>query len=337
MNICLTGGAGYIGSHTATVLAKAGHSITILDNFSNSSKLVIGSLETILNQSINWIEGDILDTQLVNNTLKVNEINAVIHFAGLKAVADSEKNPLKYYQNNVCGTLSLLEAMNNVKLKKLVFSSSATVYGVPQYLPYDENHPLNPINPYGRTKFQIEQILQDTANGDDDWRIIALRYFNPVGAHESGLISENPRGIPNNLMPYLLKVARGDLPELKIYGNDYPTPDGTGIRDYIHVMDLAEGHLAALDYLINFKGYDVFNLGTGKGVSVMELIYSFEKECNLKINYRYDGRRKGDLAEYYADPSRANNILCWSAKRTVQDVVLSSWKSFINLSHDLNY
>jgi UDP-glucose 4-epimerase len=225
--------------------------------------------------------------------------------------------------------------MTNVNLKQLVFSSSATVYGSPQYLPYDENHPLNPINPYGRTKLQIEQILQDTANSDNDWRIISLRYFNPVGAHESGLIGENPRGIPNNLMPYLLKVARGDLPELKIFGNNYPTPDGTGIRDYIHVMDLAEGHLATLEFLVNFRGYDIFNLGTGRGVSVMELINSFEKECNINIKYRYAERRAGDLAEYYADPSRAANILCWTAKRTLQDIVLSSWNSFMNLNHQL--
>ncbi len=319
------------------MLAKAGHSITILDNFSNSTKTVVEPLGALTNQTINWVDGDILDTQLVTNTLKAHEIDAVIHFAGLKAVADSEKYPIKYYKNNVCGTLSLLEAMQNVNLKQLVFSSSATVYGSPQYLPYDENHPLNPINPYGRTKLQIEQMLQDIANSDNDWRMISLRYFNPVGAHESGLIGENPRGIPNNLMPYLLKVARGDLPELKIFGNNYPTHDGTGIRDYIHVMDLAEGHLAALNFLLDFRGHGIFNLGTGRGVSVMELIHSFEKECNIKIKYRYTERRTGDLAEYYADPSRANNILCWSAKRTLQDIVLSSWNSFINLNYDLNH
>lgn len=327
MNICLTGGAGYIGSHTATVLNKAGYTVTIFDNFSNSSKSVLGALKRLTNQPINCIEGDILDTQLIQNTLKDFKIDAVIHFAGLKAVGDSEKNPIKYYKNNVCGTVSLLQAMKNVNLKKLIFSSSATVYGIPQYLPYDENHPLNPINPYGRTKFQIEQILQDTANSDEDWRIIALRYFNPVGAHTSGLIAENPCGIPNNLMPYIVKVARGDLPELKIFGNDYPTPDGTGIRDYIHVMDIAEGHVASLEYLDKFKGFDVFNLGSGLGISVLELVLAFEKMCGIKIKYRYAARRKGDLAAYYANPARANKILNWNAKRTLYDIVKSSWEA----------
>jgi UDP-glucose 4-epimerase len=236
----------------------------------------------------------------------------------------------------VCGTVSLLQAMKNADLKQLVFSSSATVYGIPQYLPYDENHPLNPINPYGRTKFQIEQILQDTASSDESWRIIALRYFNPVGAHESGLIRENPRGIPNNLMPYLVKVARGDLPELKIFGNDYPIKDGTGIRDYIHVMDLADGHLASLEHLQNFKGYDAFILGTGKGISVLELVLAFEEICGMKIKYRYDARRAGDLAEYSANPSRANDVLRWSAKRTVQNMVRSSWKYNAKSGHIFN-
>ncbi len=327
MNVLLTGGAGYIGSHTAAALAAAGHSITILDNFSNSNKSVVSALEKLIVQPINWIEGDILDTRLVENALGDYKIDAVIHFAGLKAVGESEKNPLKYYQNNVCGTLSLLEAMKNINLKQLVFSSSATVYGIPQYLPYDESHPLIPINPYGRTKFQIEQILQDIAISDKDWRIIALRYFNPVGAHESGWIGENPKGIPNNLMPYLVKVARGDLPELKIFGNDYPTKDGTGIRDYIHVMDLAEGHVASLEYLDKFKGFDVFNLGTGMGISVLEMVLAFEKMLGMKIKYRYVARRQGDLATYYANPARANKILNWNSKRTLYDIVKSSWES----------
>ncbi len=327
MNVLLTGGAGYIGSHTAVALVTAGYSITILDNFSNSNKSVVGALEKLTVQPINWIEGDILDTRLVESALGNYKIDAVIHFAGLKAVGESEKNPLKYYQNNVCGTLSLLEAMKNINLKQLVFSSSATVYGIPQYLPYDESHPLIPINPYGRTKFQIEQILQDIASSDKDWRIIALRYFNPVGAHESGWIGENPKGIPNNLMPYLVKVARGDLPELKIFGNDYPTKDGTGIRDYIHVMDLAEGHVASLEYLDKFKGFDVFNLGTGMGISVLEMVLAFEKMLGMKIKYRYVARRQGDLATYYANPARANKILNWNSKRSLYDIVKSSWES----------
>jgi UDP-glucose 4-epimerase len=327
LNICLTGGAGYIGSHTATVLDNAGHFVTIFDNFSNSYKSAIGALSELTRQSINCVEGDILDTQLIENTLKDFKIDAVIHFAGLKAVGDSEKNPLKYYQNNVCGTLSLLEAMKNINLKKLVFSSSATVYGIPKYLPYDESHPLIPINPYGRTKFQIEQILQDIASSDKDWRIIALRYFNPVGAHESGLIGENPKGIPNNLIPYLVRVARGDLPALKIFGNDYPTKDGTGIRDYIHVMDLAEGHVASLEYLDKFKGFDTFNLGTGIGISVLEMVLAFEKMLGMKIKYEYAARRQGDLASYYANPARANEILNWNSKRTLYEIVKSSWES----------
>lgn len=327
MNVLLTGGAGYIGSHTAAALAAAGHSITILDNFSNSNKSVVGALEKLTVQAINWIEGDILDTRLVESALGNYKIDAVIHFAGLKAVGESEKNPLKYYQNNVCGTLSLLEAMKNINLKQLVFSSSATVYGIPQYLPYDESHPLIPINPYGRTKFQIEQILQDIASSDKDWRIIALRYFNPVGAHESGWIGENPKGIPNNLMPYLVKVARGDLPELKIFGNDYPTKDGTGIRDYIHVMDLADGHVASLGYLDKFKGFDTFNLGTGIGISVLEMVLAFEKMLGRKIKYQYAARRQGDLPYYYANPARANKILNWNSKRTLYDIVKSSWES----------
>lgn len=326
MNVLLTGGAGYIGSHTAAALVTAGYSITILDNFSNSNKSVVGALEKLTVQPINWIEGDILDTRLVESAIGNYKIDAVIHFAGLKAVGESEKNPLKYYQNNVCGTLSLLEAMKNINLKQLVFSSSATVYGIPQYLPYDESHPLIPINPYGRTKFQIEQILQDITSSDKDWRIIALRYFNPVGAHESGWIGENPKGIPNNLMPYLVKVARGDLPELKIFGNDYPTKDGTGIRDYIHVMDLAEGHVASLEYLDKFKGFDVFNLGTGMGISVLEMVLAFEKMLGMKIKYRYVARRQGDLATYYANPARANKILNWNSKRTLYDIVKSSWE-----------
>lgn len=327
MNVFLTGGAGYIGSHTAAVLAAAGHSITILDNFSNSNKSVVRALQKLIVQPINWIEGDILDTRLVESALGNYKIDAVIHFAGLKAVGESEKNPLKYYQNNVCGTLSLLEAMKNINLKQLVFSSSATVYGIPQYLPYDESHPLIPINPYGRTKFQIEQVLQDIASSDKDWRIIALRYFNPVGAHESGSIGENPKGIPNNLMPYLVKVARGDLPALKIFGNDYPTKDGTGIRDYIHVMDLAEGHVASLEYLYKFKGFDTFNLGTGIGISVLEMVLAFEKMLGMKIKYQYAARRQGDLASYYANPTRANKILNWNSKRTLYEIVKSSWES----------
>lgn len=324
MNILLTGGAGYIGSHTATSLLMFGHNVVVFDNFSNSSHAVIEAIKKITGQNIPYVVGDILNEQLVSETLKKNQIEVVIHFAGLKAVGDSQKNPIEYYQNNVCGTISLLNAMKNLNLKSLVFSSSATVYGAPQYLPYDENHPLNPINPYGNTKLHIEKILQDLARSDDGWNIVSLRYFNPVGSHPSAMIGENPNGVPNNLMPYIAQVVTGRLDKLRIFGADYSTRDGTGIRDYIHVMDLAEGHVAALNHLKSFTGFQVFNIGTGKGVSVLELITEFQNVTGLKVNFEIVGRRGGDLPEFYAEVSKANLVLNWKAKLSLADMCLST-------------
>jgi UDP-glucose 4-epimerase len=326
MNILLTGGAGYIGSHTATALSAAGHRVIVFDNFSNSSKVVIELLEQITGKTIPCVMGDILDTQLVESALTKYQIDIVMHFAGLKAVGESQKNPLDYYRNNVCGTLSLLQAMKNVHLKSMVFSSSATVYGSPHYLPYDENHPLNPINTYGNTKLHIEKILQDLSASDKEWKIVTLRYFNPVGAHPSGLIGESPNGLPNNLMPYIAQVALGRIEQLRVFGADYPTRDGTGIRDYIHVMDLADGHVAGLDYLSRLSDYEVFNLGTGKGTSVLELIAEFERVNNVKICYKILGRRPGDLSEFYAGVSKANSLLDWKVKRTLSEMCNSTWR-----------
>ena len=332
MNILLTGGTGYIGSHTAVVLANAGHSVVLFDNFCNSNRTVSNRINQIANQNIPCIQGDVRDTDLLIKTLTEFKINSVIHFAGLKAVGESGQEPLKYYDNNVAGSISLLEAMKQVKVKTIVFSSSATVYGEPQYLPYDEEHPLNPINTYGRTKLQVEEILQDLAKSDPEWRIALLRYFNPVGAHESGLIGEDPNGIPNNLMPYIMQVASGKLPHLNIFGNDYDTRDGTGERDYIHVMDLAEGHLAALDYLEDHSGCEVLNLGTGKSVSVFELIKTYENAFGKRIPTVIAPRRLGDLPAYYANANKAKKTMQWQAKRELSDICLSSvcWQRFQN-------
>ena len=329
MNILLTGGTGYIGSHTAVVLSQAGHEVVLLDNFCNSSPSVLDRLVKILGKALPCIEADVRETDVVEKVLREYQIDAVIHFAGLKAVGESNERPIEYYANNVQGTISLLQAMSAVGVKTLVFSSSATVYGDPQYLPIDESHPTNPTNPYGRTKLQIEEILRDLSNSDPDWRIICLRYFNPVGAHESGLIGESPRGVPNNLMPYLAKVAASELPHLNIYGNDYPTLDGTGVRDYIHVMDLAEGHLAALKSLVSHCVFDVINLGTGSGSSVLELIRAYENASNRSIPFKIVERRFGDVASSYAAINKANSYLLWQAKRDLLSACRASfnWQS----------
>jgi UDP-glucose 4-epimerase len=320
MNILLTGGAGYIGSHTAVVLSEAGHDVVIFDNFCNSQKDVLGNIKKILGKELNCIEGDIRNTALVIKTLKNHQIDAVIHFAGLKAVGESIENPIEYYANNVQGTISLLEAMKAVNIKTLVFSSSATVYGNPEYLPIDENHPTSATNAYGRSKLHIEEMLRDVSGSDLEWKIICLRYFNPVGSHDSGLIRENPNGIPNNLMPYISKIIAGELPMLNIYGNDYPTIDGTGVRDYIHVMDLAEGHLAALKFLDANFGWHATNLGTGVGHSVLEMIRASEEGCRKKINFSFVPRRPGDVASCYADVKKAKQELAWVSKRTIQEM-----------------
>ena len=325
MNILLTGGAGYIGSHTAVALVESGNSIVIYDNLSNSKVQVIENLEKILGKKVLFVRGDIRDTELLATTMKRFSVDAVIHLAGLKAVGESVALPLEYYENNVQGTLSLLRAMKAQDVKNLVFSSSATVYGDPQYLPIDEVHPLAPTNPYGRTKLQIEQILEDLTIADTSLKVISLRYFNPVGAHSSALLGEDPQGIPNNLMPFIARVANGELAEVSVFGSDYSTVDGTGVRDYIHIMDLADGHLAALNRLPKSQGYEVFNLGTGIGYSVLEMISEFNIASQKNIPYKVVNRRYGDIASCYAAPDKANKTLGWRSTRTLAEMCASSW------------
>jgi UDP-glucose 4-epimerase len=323
MKILLTGGTGYIGSHTAIVLQQLGHQVLLYDNLSNSTDSVLEKLTQITGQEIRFIRGDVRDTEFLRSTLTSNDIDAVIHFAGLKAVGESVEKPIEYYANNVQGTISLLQAMQSAQVKTIVFSSSATVYGEPQYLPLDESHPTSATNPYGRSKLHIEEMLNDVASSDLGWRIACLRYFNPVGAHESGLIGENPHGVPNNLMPYIAQVAVGQRAELSVFGDDYPTTDGTCIRDYIHVMDLAEGHAASLDFLSQTTGWQAINLGTGKGYSVLEMVQAFEKASGREVPYKIVARRAGDVAACYADPKKASELLNWSAQRTLEEMCTS--------------
>jgi UDP-glucose 4-epimerase len=325
MNILLTGGAGYIGSHSAVELVKAGHQVVLFDNFCNSQPDVVQRIERITGQSTTLVDGDVRNTALLKQTIQAYTIDAVIHFAGLKAVGESVANPLNYYANNVHGTISLLQAMQESNVKTLVFSSSATVYGNPQYLPIDESHPTSATNPYGRTKLHIEEMLVDVAKSDFEWRIACLRYFNPVGAHETGLIGEDPNGIPNNLMPFVAQVASGKLAYLNVFGNDYPTPDGTGVRDYIHVVDLAEGHLAALNYLNHHAGCHVVNLGTGIGYSVLEMVKGFEAASGIAVPYHVAPRRLGDISACYAKVDKATAQLGWQARRTIEEMCTSTW------------
>jgi len=339
-NVLLTGGMGYIGSHSAVVLAEAGHQIVLYDNLSNSKALVLKRLKKITGNQLTFIKGDVRDTAKLKKILKVYDIDAVIHFAGLKAVGESVEKPIDYYDNNIVGMVSLLKAMATAAVKTLVFSSSATVYGDPQYLPLDEEHPTNATNPYGRSKLHIEEILADVAKSDAGWSIACLRYFNPVGAHNSGLIGEDPNNIPNNLMPYIAQVASGKLLKLKVFGSDYDTPDGTGVRDYIHVMDLAEGHSAALHYLENHAGWHAINLGTGTGYSVLEMVKAFEAVSQNTVPYVIAPRRAGDIASCYAKADKAKELLCWQAKRTLEDMCASTCKfeHAQSLSHkSLNY
>jgi len=317
---------GYIGSHTAVVLAQAGHTVVLYDNLCNSSLSVLDRLETILGQRLTLVQGDIRDTALLTDTLRQHAIDSVVHFAGLKAVGESVANPVLYYANNVQGTISLLQAMQATGVKKLVFSSSATVYGDPVYLPYDEAHPTEPTNPYGRSKLHVEEMLSDLAKSDPSWGLACLRYFNPVGAHDSGLIGEDPNGIPNNLFPYIAQVATGKLKELSVYGSDYPTPDGSGVRDYIHVTDLAVGHLRALEKLASNPGVVTYNLGTGRGYSVLEMVAAFEKASGKKIAIRVVGRRPGDIAACYADPAKARAELGWEATRGIDEMCADTWR-----------
>ena len=323
--VLLTGGLGYIGSHAAVVLAESGFDVVLYDNLSNSKRSVLDRLETITGVRFPFVEGDVRDTALLEETLRAHQIEAVIHFAGLKAVGESVEQPLAYYDNNVVGALSLARAMQNVGIHTLVFSSSATVYGDPQVLPIDEAHPTSATNPYGRTKLQIEEMLLDLATSDPNWRIACLRYFNPVGAHESGIIGEDPNGIPNNLMPYIARVAAGSLPVLNVYGDDYDTPDGTGVRDYIHVMDLADGHRAALEFLEAESGWHAFNLGTGVGFSVLDMVRAFEVASGARVPYQVVGRRSGDVAACYANPAKAEAQLRWRTTRGVEDMCASAW------------
>ena len=324
--ILVTGGAGYIGSHTAVELLESGYEVVIIDNFYNSKPEAIENIKKITNKNFAFYEGDVRDKDILRVIFNEHKIEAVIHFAGYKAVGESVEKPLMYYRNNIGCTLSLLEVMQEYNCKKIVFSSSATVYGEPERLPIDELCRLAVTNPYGATKLYIEGILKDLYISDNDWSIAILRYFNPVGAHESGLIGEEPNGIPNNLVPYIVKVANKELPYLNIFGNDYDTPDGTGVRDYIHVVDLAKGHLNSLDFIMNNKGIDYYNLGTGKGYSVLELVKTFEKVNNVEIPYKIVDRRPGDIAACYADPSYAKKVLKWEAKLGLESMLSSAYK-----------
>ena len=324
-NILLTGGAGYIGSHTAIELISAGYNVIIADNFTNSNPTVVKRIEEITGQKISVYAIDVADIKALDTVFAENDIDAVIHFAGLKAVGESVQVPLKYYRNNIDTTLSLLENMKKHSVNTVIFSSSATVYGIPEHVPIVETMPVGCTNPYGWTKLFIEQILKDLANVDVDFSVILLRYFNPVGAHESGKIGENPTGIPNNLFPYISQVAIGRLAELKIFGNDYPTKDGTGVRDYIHVVDLAKGHIAALKYAEKNKGVETINIGTGTGYSVLDIVKTFEKTNNIKIPYAITARRAGDVAECYADASKAAQLLKWKAEKTLDDMCRDTW------------
>lgn len=327
MKLLLTGGTGYIGSHTAVVLSQAGHEVVLLDNFSNSKQAVLGRLETILGHALPFVQADVLDTEKVTQVLQTHDIQAVVHFAGLKAVGESVAQPLNYFANNVQGTLSLLQAMQAAQVHQLVFSSSATVYGEPQYLPLDEQHPTSATNPYGRTKLHIEEMLYDLSASNPAWRIACLRYFNPVGAHDSGLIGEDPNGIPNNLMPFVAQVAAGLRPAVQVFGNDYDTPDGTGVRDYIHVMDLAQGHLAALHFLQAQTGWHAINLGTGQGHSVLEMVKAFEAASGKPVAFNIVPRRPGDVASCYAKVDKAQTLLNWQASRGLPQMCEDAWRA----------
>lgn len=325
MNVLLTGGCGYIGSHVAVVLMSAGHHVAILDDLSNSDRNVVERISEIAGKSPAFYCGDVGDAGLVRDIIRRNSIDSVIHLAGFKSVGESVQEPLKYYQNNICGALGLLQAMEAESVSRLVFSSSATIYGDPRYLPVDEAHPQHVINAYGRSKLHIEDMLRDVCAARPSLGAVCLRYFNPVGAHSSGLIGDRPRGIPNNLMPYVVQVASGELERLKVFGGDYPTADGTGVRDYIHVMDLAEGHVAALDYLSSNSGWHAFNLGTGRGYSVLEMIRAFEAQSGRSIPFEITGRRQGDVACSYADIRSAAQELNWQATRSLEDMCSSAW------------
>ncbi len=324
--ILVTGGTGFIGSHTSVALANAGHDFVILDNLSNSQRDVLDRLTPLCGKRPAFVEGDVRDAATLDRVFAQYPIRAVIHFAALKAVGESVQKPLAYYENNITGTLRLLEAMRRAAVHTLVFSSSATVYGDPASVPIREDFPLSATNPYGWTKLMVEQILADLSKSEPQWRIARLRYFNPVGAHESGQIGEDPSGIPNNLMPYVAQVAVGERPQLQVFGGDYPTPDGTGVRDYIHVMDLAEGHVAALDSLAREPGLLTVNLGTGLGISVLDMVAAFEKASGRPVPYRIVDRRPGDVAACWADPALALQRLGWRTRRDLEQMCTDAWR-----------
>lgn len=328
MKVLVTGGAGYIGSHTVVELLDAGHEVVVADNLSNSSQESLRRVEKITGKAVPFVKLDVVDKTALAKVFNEYPIDSVIHFAGLKAVGESVAKPLAYYRNNIDSTLSLCEVMQDKAVKKLIFSSSTTVYGTPEELPLKETSRtgVGITNPYGQTKFMIEQILRDVVVADPSWQITSLRYFNPIGAHESGLIGEDPNGIPNNLMPYIAQVAVGKLNKLSIFGEDYATPDGTGVRDYIHVVDLAKGHLAALEHLSKPGELAVYNLGTGHGTSVLEAIAAFEKAAGKDIRYKVAPRRPGDVAECYADASKAKAELSWQSEKSFEDAVRDAWR-----------
>jgi UDP-glucose 4-epimerase len=326
MNILVTGGAGYIGSHTCVELLNAGHDVIVVDNLSNSKEESLRRVQELAGKKLTFYKVDILDRDGLRSVFQAHPIHAVIHFAGFKAVGESVAIPLTYYHNNISGTLVLLEVMKEASVNNIVFSSSSTVYGISENVPFKEDYPLGALNPYGRTKLMIEEIFRDLHVAEADWNIALLRYFNPVGAHPSGRIGEDPNGIPNNLMPYVAQVAVGRHPFVRVWGDDYPTPDGTGVRDYIHVVDLAIGHLKAIGKLDQKPGLVTYNLGTGRGYSVLEVIKAFEKACGRPIPYQVMQRRPGDAATSYCDPSRAKLELNWEAKHTLDDMCQDAWR-----------
>lgn len=325
MKILVTGGIGYIGSHTCVELLKQGMEVVVFDNLYNAKIDVVDKIKEITGKEITFYQADMRDKESMRPIFEENKIDAVIHFAGLKAVGESVEKPLLYYQNNITGTLNLCELMKEYDCKKIIFSSSATVYGAPKTVPIKEDFPLHTTNPYGTTKLMLEQILTDFCKADPDWHVILLRYFNPIGAHESGLIGESPNGIPNNLMPYITQVAIGKLPYLRVFGDDYDTPDGTGVRDYIHVVDLAKGHVNAVEAIMQKSGVSIYNLGTGIGYSVLDIVKAFEKANGITIPYQIQGRRAGDIAVCYANAQKAYEELGWKAEYDLERMCKDAW------------
>ena len=326
MKILVTGGTGYIGSHTCVELLQKGYEVVVFDNLYNSKRDVVDKIEKITGKKITFYKADMLDKESMRPVFAEHTFDAVIHFAGLKAVGESVEKPLLYYKNNIAGTLNLCEMMNEYGCKKIIFSSSATVYGSPETVPITEDFPLSTTNPYGSTKLMLEGILSDLCVPDKEWSVVLLRYFNPIGAHESGLLGESPNGIPNNLMPYIMQVAVGKLPELGVFGNDYDTPDGTGVRDYIHVVDLAKGHVNAVEKATSANGVNIYNLGTGNGYSVLDIVKAFEAANGVTIPYSITPRRAGDIATCYANPKKAKDELGWEAKYDLQRMCEDSWR-----------